>query len=1496
MNRLRASGDKSFEELIARLMSKLSGERIRRCAAGAQEGVDALSDTPFGIEDKRYGTSPLDSRDLLGGLSQAAQKHPELQLWILVSTRGLKALDAHDLREAGARQGISVLILDPQDTTSELGNVSPLEALAATDIETTVACVTDRAWQSSNAKGPLPEPQVIRRELKAIRRKPGFQQWEDRLRQELLDLPTWRHLVRRQNGSLLKSIQVDAEVEFGVPFDPSKAVPRTAEARLTEWWGRANCAASPAVGVVTGDRYDGKTWLLYRWLSENLPALSVPVFFISSSRGKEARGDIGTLVLRLAGTALGSFSRHAGAIIERQRTRAGIGPWCLVVLDGANEYLTDSHALSSLIRWAAPIPMEATPEYPHLGRDDNRETLLEPKERSPSLLVSVRAREFDDDASWLGGRTIERLPLGAFDDAELAEALRRRNVGPDVLETIPPSARAMVARPRFLDLLLRYRTEVGRFAGSTESVLYYLDASDKVRSRAAIGTGTAGADTFKEVLLELAQSWQKDRRLSRAAVRQKVTQLTDQVNAAVMELHSEGVVRSEPDGMLTLDPARLALGMGLFIRRELFHPAGKRLDEVLADILDPNADDDEKIRWLRAATTVSLLANDGRDRPEVLDSLLSRWFSARNFSRQDVEEVRSLALLLVEPTLRLVPKLLTRPDAHALVAVAQLVIEKGLDDAKAAITAAVCQWFRTVPVGARWYLGGKEEKPEEVQQVLGDPSLRDLDLVLGHATVGEATRHLQRFGLSLASRCPGLIAPRDILALLASRKAVSGYLTAGEVFAVRAALETSEHLAYEREVDGCERTPGSRRTLLVRSLIDLAERRDLADVAARLPKPERGVWRSDALEAEEFRTLTSSAVPAGTDVLKVFRRARELALEPEAPRPSRAWRAALARAALAQFAPPTRLAAHQCSTIDDSDHESLEPALAAWAPTAAAAIARAVLDDIPRRIRANEQSWSWDLEGHAALVDTAARTRLLRAVRQGSKNHDRRHALERGYLCAMAGASAKDRLRLLLSHGFGFEWTGYYEVLGAAADESLRSLALAATRTERRGLRLRRARYLLGYLNADLCEADVRRLAVDASRRGPDEDAARFLLLRCRVPSDIPASAFGRFVSAAKDAVTAAWQYAGFLNRRRHPDNRKSLWVTRALAAPLTARMAVPRSDDSDDVVVRTAIAALQEQFLGELQALSSEGGRKSVDETRQLPESIVGELDAEAFEAWIDAILAAPRYSRLFSNGLLPPVVRRAFRRAHPKTHRLWAVVYPFKRDAASQGNRIVVSGGLDWALAAIHEAAANDEIAAELLRALLQDCRSDSELVQVAMAARVTCDRRLIAAVSEGLHSPRERDRARARFIAGWLPPDAGFREALAASDPSVWVERIGATAQRRLDHEVFARHWLERFLVSRSRHERWAAGRLFLACSDAATAFWAHGLISASTAPSSVRGEAHLLLRQLKKKWDDSDLKDQYLECPVRELADVVEPWRGRLDWDQIDLMRDPPGAAS
>src|SRR5437763_4329600 len=111
MRNLRASGERSFEELVARLLSSVSGERIRRCKAGSQGGVDAIADVPFALETKRYATQ-LNDRDLVGGLTQEEGAYRDLQLWVLAATCEVAAQTEKALIDAGARQGISVLGLD----------------------------------------------------------------------------------------------------------------------------------------------------------------------------------------------------------------------------------------------------------------------------------------------------------------------------------------------------------------------------------------------------------------------------------------------------------------------------------------------------------------------------------------------------------------------------------------------------------------------------------------------------------------------------------------------------------------------------------------------------------------------------------------------------------------------------------------------------------------------------------------------------------------------------------------------------------------------------------------------------------------------------------------------------------------------------------------------------------------------------------------------------------------------------------------------------------------------------------------------------------------------------------------------------------------------------------------------------------------------------------------------------------------------------------------
>jgi hypothetical protein len=136
--------------------------------------------------------------------------------------------------------------------------------------------------------------------------------------------------------------------------------------------------------------------------------------------------------------------------------------------------------------------------------------------------------------------------------------------------------------------------------------------------------------------------------------------------------------------------------------------------------------------------------------------------------------------------------------------------------------------------------------------------------------------------------------------------------------------------------------------------------------------------------------------------------------------------------------------------------------------------------------------------------------------------------------------------------------------------------------------------------------------------------------------------------------------------------------------------------------------------------------------------------------------------------------------------------------------------------------------------------------------------------------------------------MPDNADLRTSLVADDPSAWVRAVGERAVHRLDRERWARHWLGSFLSKRRTEHRWAAGRLFAACADAATPFWARDMIwDASGSTAIRRAEASLLLDTIRKKPDDSELRDEFLGYKVRELEQVIPPWRRAIRWDDVEL---------
>jgi hypothetical protein len=70
--------------------------------------------------------------------------------------------------------------------------------------------------------------------------------------------------------------------------------------------------------------------------------LKVPVFFVGSTQG-DGLTRLDEMLGREVERSLGRYGRHAKALLDRHRRwAAGREPWCLLVLDGLNEYKNPS--------------------------------------------------------------------------------------------------------------------------------------------------------------------------------------------------------------------------------------------------------------------------------------------------------------------------------------------------------------------------------------------------------------------------------------------------------------------------------------------------------------------------------------------------------------------------------------------------------------------------------------------------------------------------------------------------------------------------------------------------------------------------------------------------------------------------------------------------------------------------------------------------------------------------------------------------------------------------------------------------------------------------------------------------------------------------------------------------------------------------------------------------------------------------------------------------
>jgi Restriction endonuclease len=608
---LRAAGPRSFENLIGELLGALTGQAYHLSASGRQGRVDGVAATgSIGFQAKRYKDRSLDLSSLLGDLDRAARARPDLELWMLVTTRHLPPQVRQELSEAAAEHGIAFLALAAGELQAPFHPVAGLCAIPA-DRTCEVLQDPDCHDRTRKRKRAMPDGAIIeeiRGELRAIAERPEFTAFRERLRKAVVELPTWTFFVAQHNQRVKRAILQAAKAEFGSHFDQAQAIRRTVQPELDRWLAAAQSTHQPPLGVILGESFDGKTWVLFGWLVDRLDALGLPVFLLSSARG-DTPDRLDQILAAEVERSLGGHRRHARALLERHRRwAAGRSPWCLLLLDGLNEYTSPANA------W-----------YRHLSDALARsETELRPA----AVMCTVRKKtwpEIEADVQGMADGRLESFLVGPYNDDEFQEALRRAGKRLDEIGELPDAARRLIRRPRFLQLVIAHPDLLANFELITEDVLYWLDVTDKIgRTRPSAPEGWS-EERYQGVLTELARRLRPGQRLGRADAMDSVaSEVRSQIESAVSDLISEGVIEAH-GSKYTVCAEHLQTAMGLYLLDLVGEPGANAatLRERIRDLLAPYNEDDAAAAWLRRASVFAVLSAKVPD--TATDVLIEFW-------------------------------------------------------------------------------------------------------------------------------------------------------------------------------------------------------------------------------------------------------------------------------------------------------------------------------------------------------------------------------------------------------------------------------------------------------------------------------------------------------------------------------------------------------------------------------------------------------------------------------------------------------------------------------------------------------------------------------------------------------------------------------------------------------------------------------------------------------------------------------------------------------
>ena len=615
-----------FEQLSKCIIQRLLGVPVRSARSGDQRGGDGgVSETggrQLIFEARRYGdTTRLNEREIIGQINQAVERNPELEGWILVTTKEVSEQLRDAMTREEAKLGIGTVIFDWLE--QPLPKFAVLSATYPECFKTVMSDGHDQLLHDIAAmQGYDATINTIRAELHtwAI----GYESLRDASHNWIREM--WQS--RRIAGDRFRQNVAGGD-------EDAQHVRRKSLIHHLDRW--LDVSETGQAGVMIGPEGVGKTWAVIDWLQLRLEQL--PIIVIVPSSAITNRVSSRTDLIRFIVYCLHEIMSVRNMSFWEQRIHRLLkrptkeGPTFILFFDGLNQCAS--------FDWLGVF----------------RQLQVDPFHQRILILMTVRTSYFDKRLD--GCRTLvdkpHRIEVGNYDLAPGGEFEQKLALAGLSREDFPPHLINLAVVPRMFDLVIQLKDALGDVNEITAHRLLWAYGAS------VIFTSTDGAFSegdWRQFILELAGDFRAGNHITTF---RRVTELSNDATLTPDIIYNRvsSVIDSiftnlKGDNSLNFQPDFVFHSLGLALINQL--KGTKSVEEAkicLEKFLDPIEGYDEHAEILRAAVNVTLLKKID-PQPMWLSTLCTFWIHTQNLPGNHLEELAILAPELVNPLLDVV--------------------------------------------------------------------------------------------------------------------------------------------------------------------------------------------------------------------------------------------------------------------------------------------------------------------------------------------------------------------------------------------------------------------------------------------------------------------------------------------------------------------------------------------------------------------------------------------------------------------------------------------------------------------------------------------------------------------------------------------------------------------------------------------------------------------------------------------------------------------------